>query len=104
MSRGSQLRLGDDGGGWRQYLNGEPISCGTLLELEEHSYTITRGGNEEFAPTGNWIPVRYEVAWRTDPRTSRTIRVPMMHKRVGGYEFTCPIEDHHKFRWPRGDS
>lgn len=97
-TRGSPLVLGDDGGGWRQYLDGNPIHCGSTLELAEKEWR-GNGDDEAFVFTGRFFTVRYEVAWRTSSE-GRTERVPMMHKSVAGYAFAAPIEDHHHFRWP----
>lgn len=95
---GSPLVLGDGGGGWRQYLDGNPIHCGATLELAEKEWRGT-GDSETLVFTGRFVSVRYEVAWLTS-REGRTVRVPMMYKSVAGYNFSAPIEDHHCFRWP----
>jgi hypothetical protein len=47
---GTRLVLGDDGGGPRYFLDGQPVHAGTLLELLE--------------PDGTWMLGRYEWSRR----------------------------------------
>ena len=102
ITAGEVLVLGDDGGGWRQYLDGKSISCGAGLELAERVWKSKRddyGEVHEWTEwTGRWIRVRYEVEWRT--RGGKTMRQPMMYATIGGYSFRAEIDDSHRFRWP----
>lgn len=98
-----------DPAGWRQFLDGKPIHCGQLLELQGREFSSDDYGEIMLLkPTG--ILVRYEVAWTAEaaPRRSREEwaalkaggRVPMLHLSIDGYEFTKPLEDWMRFRWP----
>jgi hypothetical protein len=43
--------LFNESGGWRRYLRGLPVTCGSQLEM--------RAGSQ-------WVPVRYEASFRGD--------------------------------------
>jgi hypothetical protein len=87
---------GRDAGGWRQYLDGLPIHCGTYLELQEIE---TR--DDDFGSYTFWLPtgslVRYEVAYEGK-------RMAKIHASVGGWSFERALAPEMRFRWPRRSS
>jgi len=89
-----QIRDGNDGGGWRQYLDGEPIHCGAVLELQELECRSDDYG-EYTVRKATGIVVCYEVAW------VHGARVGMLHLPIGGHEFSKPIDSWMRFRWAR---
>jgi hypothetical protein len=91
------IRTGSDGGGWRQFLCGEPIHCGSGLELEARGYVVDDDG-EHVEPTGGAILVTYEMDWQGPCGTRRGV----IYLHVGGYSFgPKPIAESMRFRWPR---
>ena len=59
--KGDYIKLGEDSGGWRDFLDGKPIHCGDQLQL----WTGER-----------WVYARYEMGDRIDPDFS--LRFPKM--------------------------
>jgi hypothetical protein len=94
------LQLGQDGGGWRHFLDGEPIHCGSGLELQAVTYQSGRlRGVHRQAGHGRARPVRDRVA---APRGAAR-RLPwraVLYVDVGGHTFTAPAEAWMRFRWP----
>lgn len=90
----SPIVRGRDGGGVRDFLDEQPIHCGSTLELQ----TIEYNGDDY----GEWTVhaqkgtrVRYEMAWGPNDT-----RVAVLHVDVGGHEFKGPVEQWMRFRWP----
>lgn len=92
MNGWHQLELRRDPSGWRHYLGGEPVQCGTLLELQALDW---RDG--EWTPVADeGVPVRYEAAlWATAEPT------PVLIGALGGRVVTLPFDaESMRFRWP----
>jgi len=96
----SRLELRRDGGGWRHYLDGEPVHCGAGLELQTVELRSDDYG-EYSVPTQQGVPVRYEGQLGNRPREQ--VRATL-HKNVGGHEFAAGVDDWMRFRWPRRGS
>ena len=92
----SPLVHGEDGGGYRDFLDGRPIGHGALLELQAFDYVIDReDGEERRRRLDRGIVVSYETERRPDGR-----RV-VLYLREGGHTFTVDVDDGMRFRWPR---
>ena len=89
---------GQDGGGHRDFLAGQPINCGSTLDLQG---TETRdddyGSYTVRLATGTLV--RYETAWPKGwtPRQPKTI---VLYVEVGGHTFTANADEWMRFRWP----
>jgi len=80
-------------GGLRHYLAGEPISCGSSIELQDLKWFADDFG--EFRQyLGQGRVVRYEAL-----QDGKTIRATL-HTVVGGHEFVATVEAWMRFRWP----
>lgn len=94
-----ELELKTDAGGWRHFLDGEAIHCGSGLDLQAIEYKSDDYG--EFSlrlSTG--VRVRYEVAWlrnRVDDVAVCPWRAVLYHS-TGGHTFTAPLEAWMRFR------
>jgi len=95
-----RIETSKDGGGWRDFLDGDPIHCGSGLELQAREYRSDDYGEFTLAlPTG--VRVRYEVAWlRERPAEGPPWRAVLYHS-AGGHTFTTPLEPWMRFRWPK---
>lgn len=93
-----RLVLDRDAGGHRHVLDGQPVPCGTVLELQAMR-RVTDDGDEWLEPTDQWLPVRYEatLADRADD-----VRVHIFATAAGR---TARIEwsPDMRFRWPAWD-
>jgi hypothetical protein len=89
----SPLVLGIDGGGRRHFLDGEPVSCGTTLELQAIGDRSDDYG-EYSVPLPRGERVRYEA------QLSREDAPATLHTYVGGHEFIAHLEPWMRFRWP----
>lgn len=82
-------------GDFRDYLDDQPIHCGTGLELQGREYKSDDYGEYSLnLPTG--VRVRYELAW--GPGDERAV---MLHGDLGGHEFVAKAEAWMRFRWPQ---
>lgn len=79
----------------RHFLDGEPIHCGTALELQAIEYRYDDYG-EYHAVLPRGIRVRYEL----DGPGSLAQRV-VLHVNVEGHEFTSRLLGWMRFRWPK---
>lgn len=91
----SRIVRGRDAGGIRDFLDGRPIHCGTGLELQAVEV--------RYDDYGSWLirlekgaRVRYEVAWQDDEAKV------ILYAIVADYEFTAPLGEGMRFRWPGG--
>ena len=83
------------GGDFRDYLDGKPIHCGAMLELQG----IERRSDDygEFSiKLHNGALVRYELAWGGEQQE----RAVVLHGRIAGHEFTARADAWMRFRWP----
>lgn len=65
MSRDwGEIVRSSDGGGMRDFLNGDPIYCGSPLEMRVGDWTAGANGVDEFTWRARGVPVRYEIADR----------------------------------------
>lgn len=91
----SPIVRGTDGGGARDFLDGRPIYCGAVLELQAiESREDDYGSFRVNLPSG--APVRYEVAGGIHGTV-------MLYGGIAGHDF---IAEHHagmRFRWPQRD-
>jgi hypothetical protein len=86
----SPLVRGRDGGGRRDFLDGEPITCGSGLVLQGMRNEADDYG--EFSlRTEEGFPVRYEVDARGGV---------VLYAGIGGHEFTTGLEPWMRFRRP----
>lgn len=92
----SALERREEAGGWRDYLDGEPVHCGAVLELQSRRFEADDFGEYALAE-GNGTRVRYELGWKD------RVRVVVLHAYVGGREFTSLADRYMRFRWPRRD-
>lgn len=94
----------EDGGGWRQFLAGRPIHCGSTLELRAHEWIDTDEGSR-CQPTGGILEVRYEMDWAgtvTVGEKTYHERRGVLYFDIGGYSFgPKPFDDGFWFRWPK---
>lgn len=89
----SRLVLSATHGGRRHFLDGEPVSCGSTLELQSIAYRSDDYG-EYTVPQPQGVGVRYEadLGHEDAPAT--------LHGDVGGHEFIARLEPWMRFRWP----
>lgn len=105
---------GKDGGGWRQFLDGRAIECGSTLELERFEWAERSHRDDEARlVSAGALEVRYEMDWQ-DVYTAcagerpRSRRIGVIYYDVGGYAFgPKEIEElpagsngGMRFRWP----
>jgi hypothetical protein len=85
---------GEDGGGPRDFLDAQPIHCGSGLELQAIEYRDDDYGSYTVRlPIG--ARVRYEMAWGRDGQ-----RRVVLYGDIAGHTFTTPLEPWMRFRWP----
>jgi len=88
-----ELRVRRQSGGLRHYLDGEPISCGSSIELQAIDWHDDDFGEfRVYRPRGR--VVRYEA--RQDGVTLNAT----LHTLVEGHEFVAKVESWMRFRWP----
>lgn len=90
-----QLQLGHDGGGRRHYLDGKPVHCGTLLEMQVVEHKDDDYGGYTAPSHKPGVLVRYEASLAG----GGPIRVEL-YADVGGHTFTASLGTH-RFRWPK---
>ena len=83
-------------GGWRHYLEGKPIHCGELIELQGFEWRSDDYGDYRIPKQAGFI-VRYETAWRGLQADEPKV---ILYGYIGGHEFTAPLGDSMRFRWP----
>lgn len=101
-ARAASARLAALSGSWsvltikgdRHFLDGEPIHCGTALELQAIEFRNDDYG-EYHAVLQRGIRVRYEL----NGPGSLAQRV-VLHVTVDGHEFTSRLWGSMRFRWP----
>jgi hypothetical protein len=81
-----------DVGGPRDFLDGKPIPCGTMLELQAVEYQADDYG-EYMLYSDNSVAVRYEADLSVPEGRSR------LHAVIGGHEFLAGCEPWMRFRW-----
>lgn len=91
----SALELRRESGGLRHYLDGEPVHCGDVLELQAIGYRSDDYG-EYIVSLQRGSAVRYEASWRSGDLLAT------LHAAVGGREFVASVTDGMRFRWPGG--
>lgn len=86
----TKLELRRDRGGNRHYLDGEPVSCGTMLWLLPHRWRADGDGGEELVP--DWgagaVLVRYEADLASSPPIVRLL------SDVAGFQFELKVRQH----------
>ena len=85
----SSIERREEHGSWRDYVDGEPVHCGAVLELQGIEYRADDYG--EFTvklPTG--VRVRYE-----HNRGDVTL-----YSAIAGHEFASAHQKWMRFRWP----
>jgi hypothetical protein len=98
----SPIVLGNDRGGMRDFLDGQPIHCGTTLELQAIEWKADDFG-EFTLRTSTPVRVRYEVAWRWLTGADKPTRPDVvLHADIGGHGFTTDLRGWMRFRWPKG--
>lgn len=95
----SPLVHGSDGGGYRDFLDGRPVSHGALLELQAFDYVKDPADptEERRRRLDRGILVSYETEWRGKGRQV------VLYLRTGGHTFTTDADDSMRFRWPTED-
>lgn len=91
----SQLELRRDSGGWRHYLDGEPVHCGEQLELQTVRSEFDDHG-ELRLPQQAGVVVRYEARLCTDEEPT-----PLLYAGIAGYTFMSAFDSGMRFRWPK---
>lgn len=89
----SALEPGIEAGGRRDFLDGQPIHCGDVLELQGMTWHADDFG-EYTVRLATGVPVRYELAGGS----------VMLHTLVAGHEFVSGLQTWMRFRWPRSRS
>ncbi len=77
-----KIQDGQDGGGWRQFLDGKPLHAGDMVEIEV---------------AGRWLPARYEMDYH---RRRGVIYIQPLWR--GGGEIVFNVLDDMEFSWPIG--
>lgn len=95
----SPLVHGSDSGGYRDFLDGRPVSHGTLLELQAFDYVKDPDDptEERRRRLDRGILVSYETEMRARGRQV------VLYLRTGGHTFTTDADDSMRFRWPPRD-
>ncbi len=91
------LILRRDAGGNRHYLDGEPVTCGTALELQVVRYQYTDATGERRVPVDRWVKVRYEASLAG--RAPEDVRITL-YANIGGHTAVIQYSDSLRFRWP----
>lgn len=91
----TQLVTGQDGGGWRQFLDGKPVTCGSTLELECYEECVNSNGDIGIRSAGS-IEVRYEMTYDEHDR-----RLGVIYYDIAGHHFGPNFLTSKRFRWPR---
>lgn len=94
-----KIELRAEHGDWRHYLDGEPIRCGSGLELQSIKYEGDDYG-EFTIRTDAPVSVRYEVEWVRERSPEGPPWVPVLYVGMGGHTFKGPLEKWMRFRWP----
>lgn len=95
-----KLKPTGDAGGYRDFVDGQPVHCGAALELRIVEYHYDRATERDVVrKLDKGTPVRYEIAHRQG-KDGRVVRVPMLHASVGGHEFKAEANAAMRFRWP----
>jgi len=98
----SPIVAGEDGGGYRDFLDGRAIHCGTFLELQGQADVVDKVDQEivtKRLETG--VIVRYETSHRITKTGAQ--RIVVLYGELGGHDVTLHHEAWMRFRWPRGD-
>lgn len=74
----------------RDYLKGEPIHCGDMLELQSVEYKADDYGEWVFYLDKS-VTVRFELSGT---------RNPVLYANIGGHTFAARLEAWMRFRWP----
>lgn len=75
-----RIILRDAPGGERHHLDGRPIHCGDVLELQTHI---------------GWLPVRYEASWYGE-----AIKRAILVANVPGANLVIVLHTDAFYRWP----
>lgn len=86
----SQIVAGVDAGGQRDYLDDEPIHCGSTLELQSLEVRADDVGEYTVKLLTGTL-VRYE----------RNAGKIVLYVYIGGHEFASSLTPWMRFRWPR---
>jgi hypothetical protein len=81
-------------GGPRHYLDGKPVHCGDVLELQERGRCEDDYG-DYFVPVLRGARVRYEASGFAEGSIHATL-----HANVAGEQFVADFQPHMRFRWP----
>lgn len=97
----------DDGDGWRHFLNGDPVHCGSGLLLlhargmggEHNVVRVDKGGREDIRPD-NVLRVRYE-----SPLATSGLNEPpaFLYFDAHGHEAMARAHSGMRLRWPFRD-
>jgi len=88
--------LDRDAGGLRHFVDGQPVHCGYLLELQSVERIYDDEGDWTLRYLDEWTPVRYEASlWR------REECVVTLYADVGGHTATLRHWEGMRFRWPK---
>lgn len=97
----SPLVHGSDGGGYRDFLDGRPVSHGTLLELQAFDYVPDPGGEDPGEQRRRRLDRGILVSYETEVRAAG--RQVVLYLRTSGHTFTTDADDSMRFRWPAAD-
>lgn len=87
------LVLSQDAGGQRHVLDGKPVHCGAMIQLQAcETRDDDRGSYMVYLQRGTLV--RYEAALHLDPPVVR------LFGDLSGYEFSAVLGMSMRFRWP----
>ena len=90
-----EARRGD--GDERHYLDGEPIHCGAMLELQAVEVAADDYGDYTVVQQRG-LPVRYELA--AARKGAALDKRGVLYADIGGHSFAAGIDEWWRFRWP----
>ncbi len=80
---------GRDAGGARDFLDGQPIHCGSTVVLQ-----ATESRDDDYGSFTVWLPTGVHVRYELEG--ARIV----LYAEVAGVSFTKPHEEWMRFRWP----
>jgi hypothetical protein len=90
---GTISRLSDDGG-YRDFLDDQPISCGSMLELQAVDYK-----DDDFGEYSVYLNKGHVV--RYEANLSRRDGGITLYSSIGGHRFVASHHAGMRFRWPK---
>jgi hypothetical protein len=92
----SPLVHGSDSGGYRDFLDGRPVTHGSLLELQ--CFDSVKDPADPYETRRRRLDRGILVSYETEVRA--TGRQVVLYLRTGGHTFTADADEWMRFRWP----